>query len=187
MPGAEDKIHQAALTEYTEHGWAGFTMDGVARRAGFGKSTLYLRWADKDALLIDAVRRRNLGVVLADTGSLRGDLTALSTSVLSDFADPEGWAGFRMMIDSASASQPLGEFTRELSGLHREAISTLFARARERAEPTPDIEPMAVTELIYGAALFFVLRHRLDHRAITEDELAGRATHIVTILLDGLG
>ena len=48
----------SALEEYTEHGWAGFTMDGVARRAGFGKSTLYLRWADKDALLTDAVRLR---------------------------------------------------------------------------------------------------------------------------------
>src|SRR5436189_212407 len=41
-PGAEEKILHAALEEYTEHGWAGFTMDGVARRAGFGKSTLYL-------------------------------------------------------------------------------------------------------------------------------------------------
>jgi AcrR family transcriptional regulator len=120
-PGAEQKILHAALEEYTEHGWAGFTMDGVARRAGFGKSTLYLRWADKDALLTDAVRLRSRTVVEVDTGSLRGDLTALATAVFHEFADSEGWAGFRMVVDSASASQPLGQFTRQLSVKKRPA------------------------------------------------------------------
>src|SRR3954454_7125943 len=106
-PGAEQKILHAALEEYTEHGWAGFTMDGVARRAGFGKSTLYLRWPDKDALLTDAVRLRSRVVTEEDTGSLHGDLTALATAIFQEFADAEGWARFRMVIDTASSSQPL--------------------------------------------------------------------------------
>src|SRR3954471_16481263 len=90
-PGADKLIIDAALEEYGEHGWSGFTMDGVARRAGFGKSTLYLRWADKDALLTDAVRQRTRVILHEDTGSLEGDLTYLATAVFREYADPEGW------------------------------------------------------------------------------------------------
>ena len=140
-PGAEEKILHSALEEYTEHGWAGFTMDGVARRAGFGKSTLYLRWPDKDALLTDAVRLRTRVILEEDTGSLEGDLTALATAAFREFADPEGWARFRMVIDTASASQSLGQFTRELSGVHREVIEGIFQRARDRGELHVEVEP----------------------------------------------
>jgi AcrR family transcriptional regulator len=185
-PGAEQKILLAALEEYTEHGWAGFTMDGVARRAGFGKSTLYLRWADKDALLTDAVRLRSRVIVEEDTGSLHSDLTALATAIFHEFADPEGWARFRMVIDTASASQSLGQFTRELSGVHREVIEGIFERARARGELTGQVEPLSVTDLVYGAGLFFSLGRRLDHRAVEEDELTARVTDVVKVILEGL-
>ena len=186
-PGAEQKILHAALEEYTEHGWAGFTMDGVARRAGYGKSTLYLRWPDKDALLTDAVRLRSHTVLEVDTGSLRGDLTALATAVFTEFADPEGWAGFRMVVDSASASQPLGNFTREISGVHREAIGAIFQRAQDRGELTGDVEPLSVTDLVYGAALFFMLGRRLDHQEVTDEMLTARVADVVQVILGGVG
>ncbi|MFC6343212.1 TetR/AcrR family transcriptional regulator [Nocardioides hankookensis] len=186
-PGAEQKILHAALEEYTEHGWAGFTMDGVARRAGVGKSTVYLRWPDKDALLTAAVRLRSRTVVEVDTGSLRGDLTGLATGVFREFADAEGWAGFRMVVDSASASQPLGQFTREISGVHREVIGGIFQRARERGELRAAVEPLAITDLIYGAGLFFTLGRRLDHDPITDEMVAARVADVVEVIIGGLG
>src|SRR5262245_3701852 len=86
-PGAEKRITDAALEEYGEHGWAGFTMDGVARRAGVGKSTVYLRWQDKDSLLTDAVGTESGWLGAVDTGSLRGDLEALATNLFEHFRD----------------------------------------------------------------------------------------------------
>jgi AcrR family transcriptional regulator len=186
-PGAEQKILHAALEEYTEHGWAGFTMDGVARRAGFGKSTLYLRWDDKDALLTDAVRRRHRPAIEVDTGSLRGDLTALAVAVFGEFADPEGWAGFRMVVDTASASEPLGQFTREVSGVHRRVLEGILGRARDRDELATEVEPLLLADLLYGAGLFYALGHRLDNRPVTAEELSARVDAVVTILLRGLG
>jgi AcrR family transcriptional regulator len=183
--GAEEKILHAALEEYTEHGWSGFTMDGVARRSGYGKSTLYLRWADKDALLTEAVRKRGRDVAQVDTGTLRGDLTALATGVFREFADPEGWAGFRMVIETASASKSLGNFTREVSGTHREVIEGIFRRARERGEIGANVQPLAVTDLVYGAGLFFVLGRRLDHTEATEEEIAARVEDVVEVMMHG--
>lgn len=185
-PGAEQKILQAALEEYTEHGWSGFTMDGVARRSGFGKSTLYLRWSDKDALLTEAVRSRHRDVAEVDTGSLRGDLAALATAVFREFADPQGWAAFRMVVEAASASTALGNFTREADSPTREGIEAVLRRARERGELDRDVEPLVVAELVYGAALFFSLGRRLDHAEIADDELAARVDGVVTVMLQGL-
>jgi AcrR family transcriptional regulator len=185
--GAEEKILQAALEEYTEHGWSGFTMDGVARRSGFGKSTLYLRWPDKDALLTDAVRQRSRQVADVDTGSLRGDLTALVERVFRESADPQGWAGFRMIVETASSSQTLGNFTHEAGSSPRKVIEAIMRRARERGEITGDVEPSLVAEIVYGAAALFVLGRRLDHVAIAEEDLRARVDGVVALMLDGLG
>ena len=91
-----------------------------------------------------------------------------------------------MVIDTASASQSLGQFTRELSGLHREVIEGIFQRARDRGEFSGDVEPLSVTDLLYGAGLFFALGRRLDHRQVEEEELASRVTDVVSVILDGL-
>lgn len=185
-PGVERKVLHAALEEYTEHGWAGFTMDGVARRAGVGKSTVYLRWQDKDSLLTDAVRMRSREVAMVDTGSLVGDLSALATAIFANLADSEGWANFRMVMDSASATEKLGEFTEEVGSVHRSVIADIFAKAAERGELTRDVDPLAVTDLIYGAGVFFALGRRLESREISADDIQARVTHVLTIVLNGL-
>lgn len=176
----------AALAEYTEHGWAGFTMDAVAKRAGVGKSTVYLRWSDKDSLLTDAVRLRSHELVAVDTGSLQGDLTALATAVFRDMCSPEGWAGFRMVMDTASAPEPLGEFSKAVSDVHRGAMATVIERARERGEHGSDVDPRAVVDVIYGSALFFALGHRLTHTEMTDAEVEARVADVVDLVLCGV-
>ncbi|MCW2830929.1 MAG: transcriptional regulator, TetR family, partial [Aeromicrobium sp.] len=91
-PAAHQAILDAALEEYAERGWDGFTIDGVSRRSGFGKSTIYLRWKDKDALLTESLTSRASDIEDVDTGSLRGDLESLAAKLLSLYLDPMGWA-----------------------------------------------------------------------------------------------
>src|SRR5262245_51987950 len=43
-------ILEAALVEFAAHGFAAARLDDVARRAGIAKGTLYLYFADKEAL-----------------------------------------------------------------------------------------------------------------------------------------
>ena len=89
-PGAEKRIIDAALEEYGEHGWSGFTMDGVARRAGVGKSTVYLRWQDKDTLLTDAVSSRSDDLGDVDTAGAAqrlGGFVEAVTDVQAEFIE----------------------------------------------------------------------------------------------------
>ncbi|HET8682952.1 MAG TPA: TetR/AcrR family transcriptional regulator [Micromonosporaceae bacterium] len=57
------------------------SIEAVAARAGVGKATIYRRWANKDALLLDAIRALK-GVPPQPAGvSLRDDLVALVGSI----------------------------------------------------------------------------------------------------------
>ena len=65
------------LSELAEAGYAGFSLDRVARRARIGRMSLYRRWSGKPSLVADAMRH-----VLPpiddppDTGRIRDDLLA---------------------------------------------------------------------------------------------------------------
>ena len=184
-PGAEKRIIDAALEEYGEHGWSGFTMDGVARRAGVGKSTVYLRWQDKDTLLTDAVGSSSDELGQVDTGSLRGDLRQLSVNLFRQFREPAGWASLRIMIDTAGAAEPLGRFTETVADVQVERVETILQRAAARGESTEGVSPNAVAEVIYGSVTMQCLGVRLERRALTDAEIDQRAAALVDLVLDG--
>jgi AcrR family transcriptional regulator len=77
-PAVGDRLIAAAADLLAEVGYDAMSMDAVAARAGAGKAAIYRRWPSKQALVLDTVRSRELPLGDApDTGSLRGDLTAL--------------------------------------------------------------------------------------------------------------
>ena len=101
-PEVNRRITQAALDLFGEAGWAGFAMEAVARRAGVGKASVYLRWSTKEALLTEAVTRRLTRVTDADTGTLRGDLTELAVQMLELYAGPDSQAVLRLHVEAAA-------------------------------------------------------------------------------------
>lgn len=75
----ENALLDAAWQQLTEEGYAAFTMDAVAARAGTSRAVLYRRWADKHELVRAVVAHvtRPDEMPIADTGSLRGDTIAM--------------------------------------------------------------------------------------------------------------
>lgn len=67
---------KAAVDVAIERGYAGATVDAVARAAGTGKAAVYRRWPSKSALMIAAVKSLQVESVVPDTGTLRDDLLA---------------------------------------------------------------------------------------------------------------
>jgi AcrR family transcriptional regulator len=182
-PGAEGRILDAALEEYGERGWAGFTMDAVARRAGVGKSTVYLRWQDKDSLLIDAVDARTGGIEDVDTGSLHGDLVALSANLFRHYLDPAGWATLRLAVDAAASPSALGTFSARIADQHTAAVLRIVARAVERDETTPDLDVASLVFSLYGAVTMQTLTLAGRDRQLPDAEIRQRVTDLVTFLL----
>ena len=185
-PGAENRIIDAALEEYGEHGWSGFTMDAVARRAGVGKSTVYLRWQDKDTLLTDAVGTSSGALGDADTGSLRGDLVQVATNLFTHFREPAGWATLRITIDTAGAPQRLGRFSEAVADVQVDSIDKIVQRAAARGEASGDVSATAIAECIYGSVTMQTLGVRLEGRELDDDEIAERSAALADLVLGGV-
>jgi AcrR family transcriptional regulator len=95
-PDLEHRVRAAAIEVFGTSGWAGFTLDAVARSAGVGKGSLYLRWSNKEELLLDALTERIGVLTAADTGDARSDLVELVLQFLRLYAGPSGPAALRL-------------------------------------------------------------------------------------------
>jgi AcrR family transcriptional regulator len=151
-------ILDATIELLAEVGYDRMTMDMVAARAKASKATIYRRWLDKTALVLDALRR--LGSMtpdLVDTGSLRGDLELY---VRESAAATTGITGSLVVGLLAVASRD-----RELAALlsqrfHEEqlpAIGALVDRARERHEVGPNADAALIGEVLPGIMLMHLL------------------------------
>lgn len=185
--GVGEQILEAALEEYAEHGWAGFTMDAVARRAGVGKSTVYLRWRDKDSLLTAAVSARSGFIEAVDTGSFRTDLEALAANLFRFYIDPAGWASLRILIDAAGSPSALGQFSEAVIGQHSQAAATIVERAIERLQAPPDVPRQTLAQCLYGAVTMQALTLSGDDRNLSDDQIMERVCPVVAFVLAGVG
>jgi len=98
-PDVDRRIAAAAITLFGESGWAGFSVDAVAKRASVGKASIYLRWQTKEALLVEALRL-HVGIIdEVDTGSLREDLVRLARQILDLYLGDAGRAAQRLNLE----------------------------------------------------------------------------------------
>lgn len=73
-----EAIKAAVFGELAAVGYGRMSIEGVARRAGVGKTAVYRRWRSKLHLVLDLVSAIAVqGLPAPDTGSLVGDLTLL--------------------------------------------------------------------------------------------------------------
>lgn len=179
---ADARIMAAAIEEYAEHGWAGYSVNAVARRAGVSKSTIYLRWSDKDALLADSVTARTHDIEDVDTGTLRGDLEALAANLLRHYLDPLGWATLRMAVDAAGSASP-PRFAEQVTRRHRLAAEGILRRAVDRGEASADLTESLVTEALYGTITMLALTLPPERRTTGEDQVASIVAPVVDFVL----
>jgi AcrR family transcriptional regulator len=106
----EAAILQAALDVLGDVGYDRLTIDAVATRAKASKATVYRRWPDKAALVVDAIQTlhpkpnpadRQPECHWPDTGSLRGDLLAGCQNFVDRLNSEEGKLTLAVMTAQA--------------------------------------------------------------------------------------
>ncbi|MDA1361056.1 TetR/AcrR family transcriptional regulator [Glycomyces luteolus] len=132
----EQAILDAAFEEFREAGYAGFTMEGVAKRAGTSKPVVYRRWPNRVEILIACVADRlPKAETVPDTGSLRGDTVALITLAHRRMQLVGQTAMLGMLADVSADPEArellVATLVKELTNLLEEAV---YARAVKRGE-----------------------------------------------------
>jgi AcrR family transcriptional regulator len=170
-PEVDRRIAQAALDLFAEAGWAGFAMETVARRAGVGKASLYLRWNGKEAVLADAVTLRLARAADVDTGTLRGDLVELAIQMLDVYGGETGRAALRLGLEAA-AIPGVAEHYADMRQAQISAARAIVRRGIDRGELAADTPVTLLLDTLVGGAMMHVMAAPPDLRA----ELAARSS-----------
>lgn len=176
-PAADEAIISAVFDVLEANGFAGFSVEAVAARAGVGKATIYRRWPTREDLLVAAAEQVMADTPVPDTGTLRDDLVVWV------------WDRYRAK-ESSPASRLLGQVVVEArvnpelqTMLHRfhERRRTMLIRVVERAEERGEVGHVdrdLLLDLISGALLHRSLIigepiRRRDVEAIVDAALRG--------------
>ena len=174
-PLLEQRALQAALEVFGEKGWAGLTIDEVATRSRVGKSSIYLRWGDKESLLTAALRQsQHRGTELRDgeaspplteEGSLRDFLIAHATQRAELYLSPNGLPMFRLYVEALAFPQVFANIRqRTMTDFVLEERSRVEAAIRRGALPA-HASAVHLLDAVEGAVLMHVLvtpPHLLD-------------------------
>jgi AcrR family transcriptional regulator len=158
------KLIDAAIAQYAEHGWAKFSFEAVANRAGVGKPAVYLRFGSRSELLVSAFEQSVLPDAEIDTGSLRGDLLEFAKAQFRFWLSPIGNASLRISVDQIYMTE-LGEAYRGrvVAPLVR-ATRHIVERGKVRGEIGESTDTNLVLEAISGAVRTRVTDTRLASR-----------------------
>ena len=180
-PGVDRRIARAALDLFADAGWAGFAMEAVARRAGVGKASLYLRWTSKEALLADAVTW--LGRVAdVDTGTLRGDLVELAAQMLDIYAGEVSRVALRLGLEAA-AIPGVAEHYAQMRHAQVLAARDIVRRGIDRGELAPDTSVTLLLDTLIGGAMMHAMVTPDDRRADLARSTGAYAAQLVSFLL----
>jgi AcrR family transcriptional regulator len=151
-------VLRAALEELARAGYSALSFESVARRAGVHKTTLYRRWGNRDALLLDALLERATDwVPVPDTGSVREDLVGLAAAVVANVSTPEMSAVIRTFVAEAPRESALAERGREFWAVRFELDREVVERGIARGELPEGTDPEFVIENVLGPIYFRLL------------------------------
>ncbi|ONI69026.1 TetR family transcriptional regulator [Kribbella sp. ALI-6-A] len=155
--GREEEILDATVELVGELGYDRLTMDAVATAAKASKATLYRRWTTKAELVVDAISRAK-GCPMpddVDTGSLRGDLIALSCSA-GGFTDEMPMSVTAGLLTALHRDDDLQQaFQQRFLKPRLELTARLYQRAVERGEIAEDVD----VELLSQTLPALVIHH----------------------------
>lgn len=153
-----EAILAAALDEFSAAGFAAARLDDVAKRAGVAKGTIYLYFADKEALFQDLARSMLLPLVgqVEDLADVDIPFPALADGLVEvmvrEVLGTRRKDIIRLVISEGTRFPALAEF------YHREVLSKLFAGLRKvlrRAVERGELRHRALVEFpqLLGAPL----------------------------------
>lgn len=137
------QVLAAVSAELTENGYDALTVDAVAARSGVHRTTVYRRWRDVGGLLTDLLdSTSDDDWQPADTGSLRGDLTALNQEIQTSLTERPSIA--TALIAASFRSDDAARALRRLWEDRYERCEIAVERAIQRGELEPATDPRAL-------------------------------------------
>jgi AcrR family transcriptional regulator len=148
-----DAAHEATIRLLGEVGYAGLTMERVAREAGVGKPALYRRYRDKAQLVVGAILATELGPIEdVDLGDSREELRLAAEGLPVDAITYTGLIG-GLMAEHQRHPELIETFRTALLLPRRAVVVSLIERGQARGEIRRDVDPVMALDMLGGQLL----------------------------------
>ncbi|MEV0248032.1 TetR/AcrR family transcriptional regulator [Nocardia sp. NPDC050712] len=179
-----DAVRQATLVEVTQRGYQGLTVENVAKRSGVHKTSIYRRWGSPEGLVADALELAAAEPIpIPDTGSLDGDLRAITEAVRAGFASPHGGAIGCAFILAGMQNPAAAAALQNFTAARRKQSVVVVERAVARGEVSESID---AEELIRFALAPIYYRIFVTHEPVTAADAVKAADAALTAARAGI-
>ncbi|MBB5480455.1 AcrR family transcriptional regulator [Micromonospora parathelypteridis] len=150
---ADEAIIEATLDLLAEGSTVeALSIEAIAARAGVGKATIYRRWAGKNALLLDALRRLK-GIMAQPAGhSVRDDLVLLVGAIGKNI-DPRAAKIMPCLVPAVNRSPDQFQLYQNIIAPRRQLMRDVLRRGIEEGLLRPDIDVEVTMALLTGPML----------------------------------
>jgi TetR/AcrR family transcriptional regulator, regulator of autoinduction and epiphytic fitness len=146
-------ILEAVLAELGEVGYGAMTIEGVAARAGVGKSTIYRHWPGKLELVEDAFRTVKAEVAVPPQGSIRDRVIGILEQIADLVAESTYSACMPALIEAAERDPRVHDFHCRFSTERRAVLVSVLRHAVESGELAEGTDPEILADALVGPIL----------------------------------
>ncbi|MEV6353714.1 TetR/AcrR family transcriptional regulator [Streptomyces hydrogenans] len=147
-----EAIRAAVFEELAAVGFARMSIEGIARRAGVGKTAVYRRWKSKLALVLDVVGAvAAQGLPAPATGSLEGDVRALLTVASHALRHPIASQVIpELLVEAARQPEIAAPVRSALLDGQEGVVAQIVREAVARGELAEGTDPASALDLMVG-------------------------------------
>lgn len=151
-------ILDTTLHLLAEVGVEKLSIEMVAQRAGVGKTSIYRRWANKEALIVDALEQIKPEFSMPSQGNLNGDLYELASNFFHRMNTPLGKQMLSLLISTLAGSSQISESFWEHHSLPKtKEISSIIDRYRRNECLSDDANVDLAADLMIGFIMYQLL------------------------------
>ncbi|MEG5161042.1 TetR/AcrR family transcriptional regulator [Microcoleus sp. AT3-A2] len=158
-----EQILQGAMQEFLTHGYAGTSMDKVAKTGGVSKATVYSYFQDKEGLfaaLVQRLAREKVNFTVLDAEPAVA-LRFVATNILDQATHEPAFLNFvRLVIAESGRFPQLAQtFVKNLAKPGIDRLAEYLASHPELKLPDPE----ATARIFIGSLVYFQLMQEMMH------------------------
>ncbi len=149
-------IQEAVIAEMAEVGYGAMTVEGIAKRAGVSKATIYRQWKSKLEIVESSLRRIKDDMGLDESLPPRQRLVDMLTWLAAYLADEENPSSACMpaLVSAAHYDDDVRDFHHSYSLERRTVLLGILRDGQETGEIDPSLDPQLTGDLLVGPLFY---------------------------------
>lgn len=159
-PRIDGAVLAATVDLLAETGYAGLSVDAIARRAATSKPAIYRRWPSKAHLVHEAVFPLGEATDLPDTGSVAADVREIMRRTMAVLTTPAARAALPGLVGEMAADPTLhAALLERFADILGRGLTDWLDAAVARGEVRPEVTAADVVDAIAGIAFLALITH----------------------------